>query len=144
MTCILSKSDYKGGLYQQPTDKTVTTNGLPGKYSYWQIFELSLWPRSQVMCTWPHDVPNDGDCPQTHTHTAVAHLLVKYKHTVGTQQVWTWQANKRRRITSTCVTLWPIDSRWETIKWQAPAQAENSHAVASIHKRQMFVRNTRA
>jgi len=79
-----------------------------------------------------------------HTNTALAHLLVKYKQIMGTQQVWTSQANKRRGITSTCVTLWPTDSRWETNKWPAPAQTDSSHDVASIHKRQMSVRNTRA
>jgi hypothetical protein len=34
MTYIVSKLDYKRGLYQQPINKTVSTTGLPRKYSY--------------------------------------------------------------------------------------------------------------
>lgn len=44
MTYILSKSDYKGGLYQQPTEKKKLFPRLVylANIRTWQISELSL------------------------------------------------------------------------------------------------------
>jgi len=54
MTYTLSKSDYKGGLYQQPTVRTVSTTGLPGKYSYlaniWTVI-VTAFPRHVYLAT---------------------------------------------------------------------------------------------
>ena len=63
----------------------------------WQIFESSLWPRSHDMCTWPHDVPNDCECPHKHRRSSSA-CQVQTNHWNAASMNLTSQQTKRDNL----------------------------------------------